>query len=303
MSAGVVFQQMMVIFLLVITGYAVCRKGMVKPEISRGISALVVNICNPALLITSAFERDSSQTSEKLLIAAGTGMVIYIIFLLSSVVFPRIMRVEAKWKKHYSLMCIFGNTGFIGVPLVSAVLGPQCLIYVSIMIAYYNLIFYTYGIMLADDGKSKFLWKNFLNMGNLAIIIVLILFFFQPEVPVVFRDVLDHMAETTTFLAMFVVGINLAQSNLLSIFSDKKMYLFVALRFLLLPIGVSLVLKNFVTDPMIYGTMVLMCALPVGNLPLMRVEEKGGNGEVLSRGMLLSTILSVLTIPLVTLFV
>lgn len=303
MSAGIVFQQMMVIFLLVMAGYVICRKGMVKPEISKGVSALVVNICNPALLITSAFERDSSQTAEKLLIAAVAGFCVYVVFLLSSVVFPRIMKVEPKWKKHYALMCIFGNTGFIGIPLVSAVLGPSSLIYVSIMVAYYNLLFYTYGIMLADDEKGGFSWKNFLNMGNLAIIVTLILFFFQPEVPDIFRNTLTHMANSTTFLAMFVVGINVAQSNLLSIFTDKKLYIFIALRFLILPIGVSLVLRNFVTDPLIYGTMVLMCAVPVGNLPLMRVQEKGGNGEVLSRGMILSTILSVITIPLVTLFV
>ena len=67
MSAGVVLQQMIIIFLLIMTGYFVYKKGIVQDSIAKGISALVVNVCNPALLIRSAFDHDSSITYDKLL--------------------------------------------------------------------------------------------------------------------------------------------------------------------------------------------------------------------------------------------
>lgn len=303
MSAGVVFQQMLIIFLLMMTGYAAYKKGLLSAESTKGISALVVNICNPALLIRSAFERDPSVTTEKLLIAVAGGAVIYGAMLLSSWIFPALLQVEKKWRNHYAMMCLFGNTGFIGIPLVSAVLGSGSLIYLAVVNAYFNLFFYTYGIWLASDGKGKFSLKNFLNIGNLSIVITLVIYFGRFPIPELVSKTVGYMADTTTFLAMVVVGVSLAKIDLLSIFKQGKMYVFIILRFLALPVGVSFLLRLFIHDDLIYGVMVLMTSVPAANLPLMRVEEIGGDGSILSRGIVLSTITSLLTIPLVTLFV
>lgn len=81
------------------------------------------------------------------------------------------------------------------------------------------------------------------------------------------------------------------------------MYGFIALKFLLLPIAVSFLLRLVIKDEVVYGVTILMAAVPVGNLPLMRVEETGGDGTMLSKGIILSTVLSLVTIPVVTLFV
>ncbi|MDO4273102.1 MAG: AEC family transporter [Eubacteriales bacterium] len=303
MSAGIVLQQMLIIFILILTGYVVYKKGIVQAEVSKGISALVVNVCNPAILIRSAFDRDPSVTYDKLILAVLGGAVVYGVLLAVSWLLPKFLRVESKWKNHYSMMCLFGNTGFIGIPLASAVLGSQALIYVAVTNAYFNLIFYTYGIRLADGDKGKFRLKNFLNVGNFSIILTIILFVWQPKLPQVFVSTIDHMANTTTFLAMIVIGISLARTNLLEIFSQGKMYLFIAVRFLAVPVIISFLLRLFIHDNTVYGVMVLMASVPVANLPLMRVEEIGGDGRVLSCGIILSTILSLVTIPLVVTFV
>ncbi|MDO4338624.1 MAG: AEC family transporter [Eubacteriales bacterium] len=303
MSAGIVFQQMVIIFLLILTGYIVYKKGIIKGEISKGISALVVNVCNPAILVRSAFDRDPSITYDKLLMSVLGAGVLYAVLIAASFLFPKLLKTEKKWEKHYSLMCLFGNTGFIGIPLVSAVLGSQALIYVAVANAYFNLLFYTYGIWLADGGKSRFSWKNFLNVGNFSIIVTIVLFVWNPKLPAVFTSTIDYMADTTTFLAMVVIGISLARTNLKSIFTEVRLYLFIALRFLALPIAISFLLRLFIKDDTVYGVMVLMASVPVANLPLMRVEETGGDGSMLSKGIILSTLFSLFTIPLVTLFV
>lgn len=303
MSAGIVLQQMIIIFLLILTGYIVYKKGIIKGEVSKGISALVVNVCNPAILIRSAFDRDPSVTYGRLFMAVLGAGVLYAVLIAASFLLPKLLKTEKKWEKHYSLMCLFGNTGFIGIPLVSAVLGSQALIYVAVTNAYFNLLFYTYGIWLADGGKSRFSWKNFLNVGNFSIIVTIVLFVWQPKLPVVFTSTIDYMADTTTFLAMVVIGISLARTNLKSIFTEVRLYLFILLRFLALPVMISFLLRLFVKDDTVYGVMVLMASVPVANLPLMRVEETGGDGQMLSKGIILSTLLSLITIPLVTAFV
>lgn len=303
MSAGIVLQQMVIIFLLIMIGYLVYKKGIIQDGVSKGISALVVNVCNPAILVRSAFDQDSSITYDKLLYAVIGAAVLYVVLFLTSWILPRILHVGEKWKNHYALMSLFGNTGFIGIPLVSAVFNSHALIYVAVCNAFFNLIFYTYGIWLADGGKNSFSWKNFLNIGNLSILLTLIIFLCRIPVPKVLSSTIDYLADTTTFLAMVVIGISLAKKSLGTIFTCAKLYLFVALRFLLVPILISFLLRPIVQDDMVYGVMILMACVPVANLPLMRVEEVGGDGEMLSKGIILSTVLSLVTIPVVTLFV
>lgn len=303
MSAGIVLQQMIIIFLLIMIGYLVYKKGIIQDSVSKGISALVVNVCNPAILIRSAFDHDPSITYDKLLYAVLGGAILYVVLFLASWILPRVLRVEEQWKNHYALMSLFGNTGFIGIPLVSAVFGSHALIYVAVCNAFFNLLFYTYGIWLADGGKSRFLWKNFLNVGNASIILTIVIFLSKIPVPKVFSSTIDYMADTTTFLAMVVIGISLAKTRLRTIFTCGKLYAFIFLRFLVLPVLISFLLRPIVPDEMVYGVMILMACVPVANLPLMRVEETGGNGEMLSKGIILSTVLSLVTIPVVTLFV
>lgn len=303
MSAGIVLQQMVIIFMLILTGYVVYKKGIIQGEVSKGLSALVVNVCNPALLIRSAFERDPSVTYGKLLLAVFGAGVLCVLLIASSFLLPKLLKAEKKWEKHYSLMCLFGNTGFIGIPLVSAVLGSRSLIYITVINAYSTLLFYTYGIWLADGGKIRFSWKNFLNAGNLSIVVTIVLFIYQPKLPEVITSTVDYMANATTFLAMVVIGISLARTELKSIFTEKKLYLFMLLRFLALPVVIGLIMKLFIKDDVVYGVMVLMAAVPAANLTLMRVEETGGDGQLLSKGIILSTIMSLFTIPAVTLLV
>lgn len=303
MSAGIVLQQMVIIFLLIMSGYIVYKKGIIQDGVSKGISALVVNVCNPALLLRSTFEHDSSITTEKLLEAVLGGLILYTILFLVSVFLPRLLKIDKKWRNHYAMMCLFGNNGFIGIPLVSAVFGSYAVIYVAVFNAFFNLIFYTYGIWLADGGKNSFSLKNFMNIGNLSIILTILIFVFQIQLPGILTSTIDYMADTTTFLAMVVIGISLAKTDLRSILSGAKTYLFIGLRFLLLPIAASFLLRRVIPDEVVYGVTILMASVPVGNLPLMRVEEVGGDGAVLSKGIILSTVLSLATIPIVTLFV
>jgi predicted permease len=302
MSAGVVLQQMVIIFILVMTGYALSKKKILGDGASGTLSALVINACNPALLLSSCFDRDPSVTNRNILLGVAAGAVVYAVLILSSFLIPRLLRVEKKWKNHYAMMCIFGNTGFIGIPLIQALLGSKAMIYVIIVNIYYNLFFYTYGYYLAGGENSRFSPKSLLNIGNLSMVLGIVVFLWQPKVPVLVESTLVYIANATTFLAILVIGINLAKSDLKPIFTQLRLYIFVALRFVAIPVLVAAILRLFVKDDVMYGVMVILSAVPVANLPLMRVEETGGDGTVLSQGIILSTLLSIATVPLVSLF-
>jgi hypothetical protein len=302
MSTIVVLQQMIIIFIMMMVGYILYKKEILKEGASATISALVINVCNPALLISSSFNRDTSVTNDKVILAVVAGAVVFGVLIIASFVVPAILHVENKVKNYYALMCIFGNTGFIGIPLIQAVLGSQALIYAVIVNIYYTLLFYSYGYYLAGGENSKFSPKKLINIGNISLIVAVIIFLWQPKIPTLIENTVTYMANATTFLAITVIGISLARTNLKPIFTQIKLYLFVILRFILAPIVLSLVLRLFIKDEMLYRTMVILSAVPVGNLPLMRVEEVGGDSTCLSQGIILSTIMAIITIPIVTIF-
>jgi predicted permease len=302
MSAGVVLQQMVIIFILMMVGYILYKRGILGDGASSAFSSLVINVCNPALLISSSFSRDPSVTNEKLLLMILAGAVVFGVLIIVSFVLPGLLRVKEKEKKHYAMMCIFGNTGFIGIPLIQAVLGSQALIYAVVINIYYNLLFYSYGYYLVGGENSKFSPKSMLNIGNVSMILTIIIFLWQPQVPALIQNTVTYMANATTLLAITVIGISLARTNLKPIFTQPRLYLFVALRFVLVPILLAVILRLFVKDDLMYGVAVMLTAVPVGNLPLMRVEETGGDTTVLSQGIILSTVLAVVTIPVVTFF-
>lgn len=305
MNPGIILQQMCIIFLLILTGYYLSKKGILTEDAGKDLSAIVVNLCNPALTISSVTGSDSSITIEKALLAAVVVAAMYGMLVLLANVIPLVMRENSSRRGHYGMLVLFGNTGFIGIPVVSAVLGTEYLIYVVIVGIFYNILAYTYGEYLVTKGQEghqmKFTPSKLVNAGTVSGAIGIFIFVVRPELPVIFTDTIGYVGRATTFLSMLVIGISLAHQPLREIFGDKKMYVFCVLRYFVVASVFGLVLRQFVHDEMLCATMTLMVAMPAGNLPLMMAEEKGIDGSILSKGIVLSTVLSLVTIPLTAL--
>ncbi len=305
MSAGVIFQQMCIIFLLMMIGYWCSRRGILSETAGKDVSALVVNICNPMLMLSSVLESQTDITGEKILTAVVVVFFMYAALVLLAVLLPKFLRVPQKIQGHYGVMVLLGNVGFVGIPVIEAVLGSQYVIYVVIVCIYFNIIAYTYGQILIDKGQegheARFRPGRMINVGTIAGVVSILLFVFRPELPWILTQTIHYGGRATTFLSLVMIGISLAHQPLKEIFTDVKMYLFVAVRFVVVPVVFGLVTRRFVQDTMMCLTLLLLMAMPVANLPLMMAEEEWIDGTVLSRGIVLSTILSLVTIPLVVL--
>ena len=148
MSITVVLQQMIMIFILIGVGMLLYKKEMLSEITSKQISGIIVNVTNPALLICSAFREGPKASLRELGMASAVFLVIYAILLAVSFLIPRILRVPNNYHYSYQMLTVFGNVGFIGIPLASAVLGTESLIFVSIYNLIYNVLIYTFGISL-----------------------------------------------------------------------------------------------------------------------------------------------------------
>lgn len=306
MSVAVVFQQMLMIFILGFMGYLLTRLGMFSEFAGRDLSMLVVNVCNPALMLMNVMDEGADVPPENLIIMAVVSLIVYAILVVLGLLIPRFIRVPGKDRNFYNLMSLFGNTGFIGIPVVSAVLGPSGVVYVVIFNIYFALLVYTYGKFLicrcVGSNAVKFRIRDLVNVGTISSVISIVIYLCHIHPPMVISESITYMGRTTTFICMVVIGINLAQMPLRKTFGNIHDYGFVLIRQFLVPILLGLVLKHFIQDEIVYGATLLMLAVPAGNLPLMMAKEAGADGEVLARGIVVTTVLSVVTIPLVVFF-
>lgn len=353
MSITVVLQQMVIIFLLIGIGMILFKKGMLSEMTSKQLSGLIVNVTNPALLICSAFEDGPRVTIQELALAFSLYAVIYAVLIAVSFVLPYILRVPNRYHYAYRMLTIFGNTGFIGIPLASAVLGTESLIFVSIFNLLFNILIYTFGISIlqkaaarqascgsgssTDQGGaicsdsstdqdsaicsgsstdqdsaicsdsstgqgSSDRWQKIINAGTISAAATIIFYLGNFDVPVIITSTISYVGRATTLLSMLVLGVSVVQMTPKEIFSHPKLYGFTLLRQILIPIICIVLVRPFVHNTLILNTMALMLAVPAANMPLMLSKQLNVETDTISQGIILTTVLSLITIPAVCLF-
>lgn len=302
MSTSVVFQQMLIIIILIIIGYGIYKKGFVGDEGAKNISFLVLNVTNPAYVISSAFSDDISITHEDILFAIVLTFIIYGVLIAFGHILPYIIGVEKAKRKFHAMLSVYSNVGFIGIPVASAVLGQESLIYVTLFNVVYTIFFYTHGyIYLLKDvegADNRISIKSFINIGTISSVITIIVFWFNIRFPMVIEDTLTYTGRATTFLAMMVLGFSFAKIPFRKILGDPKVYLMVAIRYIAFPVAGTVLLKTLLGDTLLVHTCALMLAMPAGNSPLMLAASYDMETDTMSSGILISTVVSLLSVTL-----
>lgn len=328
MSITVVLQQMVIIFLLIGIGMILYRRKMLSEEGSKQISGLIINITNPALLICSALDDGPKASLRDLGIALAAYAVIFALLIAVGFLLPYVLRVPKNLHYAYQMLTVFGNVGFIGIPLASAVLGSESLIFVSIFNLLFNLLIYTFCISLLQraaaeqTGERALLpdaqpdestaastghfscggLKKLVNAGTISAAVTILFYLGNFHVPVIISSTLTYAGRATTLLSMLVLGVSVAQMAPKDIFSNPKLYAFTLLRQILVPIGCVLLMRTFIDNKLILNTLLLMVAVPAANMPLMLAKQMDMDTEPISQGIILTTVLSLVTVPLACLF-
>lgn len=309
MEAGIIFQQMIIIFLLILVGY-ICKKcKLINEDNKKCISSLVINVFNPSLLISSTLSSDKSPSTDTLIEATISAVVMFIVLSILGKLFS-VAEKDEREKKVLRLMYIFSNIGFIGIPVIKAVMGNEYLIHVAIFNIEYTIYFYTYArsLVMNDNGKAnkkaRFdIRPAIFNTGTIAACLSLVFFLLKIKLPYIVSVSLTHLGNATTPLAMMIVGITIAeQKKLISILKDKSIYLFCFIKMLMVPAIVAIILKYLPISEEMKVLTLIMVSMPVGNMPLILLNENNWNAHRCSNGIILTTLLSVLTIPLLMIF-
>lgn len=297
-------QQMIVLFLVMLVGLLAYKKDYINDNASKKLSSIVVNIANPALILSSILGMDNTVTGQDLLITMILAVAVFASLLVLAIFVPRVFGVDRSAYGAYRVMTVFSNIGFMGFPIISAVYGNSALLYGTLFLIPYNVLIYTYGVYTMKNGrggkKEPFRPGLILNTGVIACVIAIVLFAFDVKLPAFASSVISMLSNLTAPLSMMVIGASMAVIDMKKLAGDYKLLLFAAFKLLFVPIVGTLIVRQFVANEIICGVTMVMLATPVGSMTAMLAQEYDGDYELASKGVMLTTLLSVVTLPIVS---
>jgi len=300
-------QQMFILFIIMLVGL-ICRKeGIINTAGSKVISGIVVNVANPALILSAGINKTETIEGKNLLLAVALAAGVYVFLIVAAFILPKVLRIKETEVGTYRVMTVFSNIGFMGFPVISAVYGSDALLYASVFLIPYNVLIYTWGIMTMApaDNKEKgqkmtINWGKIFNIGVIACLLTMVLYITKMPVPKPIESVVSHFASLTAPLSMMVIGASMADISFKKLLTDVKMLLFQAIKLLLLPVIGVLIVKSLGIDSKLVGVCLIMLATPVGSMTAMLAQQYEGDYELASKGVALSTLLTVVTMPLLS---
>ena len=296
-----VILEVAVILILILVGYFTVKKGMFTKESLGSITSFLLYIITPCLIVSSFLSAESGKLDGwTLLLAVVLPALSIVISIAVSYLFFR--REPLGRRRVLRFSTVFCNVGFMGIPLVEGIVGSEGVLYGSFFIAVFNIFCWTYGYVMMGGGKVR-LKALLLNPGVIGIVIGLPLYLLDVPVPALFVEPVELISALNTPLAMIVVGGYIAQVKLRAFVSDLAVYKMAVLRLVVAPLLYLALVWLLRPDETLLMSTVIQAATPVAANCVLFAVQYDSDAELASKSVAVSTALSVVTIPLLTVLV
>lgn len=294
-------QQMIVLFIYMIIGYGAAKKSIFDEGFSKKISWLVVNVANPAMVLSSVVNGEGSIRGKDLMLTARIAVVMFGVLLLTARIVPIIFRVEKEDKNIYKVLTVFNNIGFMGYPVIAAAYGNEALLYAAVFCMVFNILIYSYGTQTIQGTAGKGIqWKKMFNVGVISCVAAVVLYLGNIPMSQFVKSAVSGLSSLTGPLSMMVIGISLSGIRLRELVMDIRLLLYSLVKLVVMPVAGMMIINSFVDNEMLCGVCMIMLATPAASMVVMLAQQYGKNSELASKGVALTTVLSVVTIPLVS---
>ena len=292
------------LFAMVI-GYYLFKKKILTREVNTKLSAAVVQITCPCIILNSisTVSRDGSGIVLKLFLS---GIIMYAIFVLAAFPLTKLMRVPAHLRGTYMCMFIFSNNVFMGYPVVQALFGDSAIFYITIFNMPFNILFFSLALnyfkkdAAIESGtyeKEKLNIRNFINNGIIASVAALVIYFANIPMPEIFYACVGFIGNITTPLSMIIIGASMAAASLKEIKTEKGIWPMLPIRLGVMPLIVWLFMHVVTDNATIISICTIGAGMPVASLVAMGSAAYPRQGKAASIGVAVSTIVSLVTIP------
>lgn len=306
MSFTVTLATVALMLVYTIPGYLLMKKKLVKPDSISTLATFLLYVCSPFQTIYAMQQVEYSPYMLKYLaITLGLGFLLMGGTMAILYALTRKKQTEVPWRICITA-AVMGNCGFMGIPLLEALLPeyPQAVGFASMFFVAYNVLMWTMvSFIITRDKKYISVKKIFLNPSVIAMGISLVMFFAKIKLTGQVGDVITLLSKMCTPLCMFILGMRLALVPIRPMFTSGVQYAAILLKLIVFPLVTLAVCSVLpVEREFAVGLYILGCA-PVGNMVLSFAELLGEGQDTAANVVLLSTLLSMLTIPVMLLIV
>lgn len=287
------------LFLFILLGIIIRRAGIITPASRASYNLFLINVTLPAMILNS-FLQDASL--EQLSIA---GQILPVSALTALAAFLLGKLVWRRQPKHRQSSLVFGtmfsNAGNAGLPVVQLVFGDVGVLYASFFLIPVRIMMWTLGVSLFLPSSGRDRWRHLmLNPSILAVILGLGLMMTGLHLPAVLGTAIKRVGDITGPLSMMLIGTTLVEMPLREAFCGET-WLTSALRLLILPLMSLAVMRLLGIDALLSSVAFILIAMPVATNTVILAERYGADSHLAGGCVFLSTVLSLVTVPLMTL--
>lgn len=299
MQTSFVTQQVTVLAILMAIGYIATKKNIINENISKGMTQVLTAIALPSLILSSFNMSYSEDTLRGVLLifiySLGTHFLTILIAKLFFIKYPKGKNAVLRFGT------IFPNSGFMGLPLILELFGQEAVLYASIFMIPYHILLWTYGEGILTKEKTDSPIKRLAtNPAIIAVLLGTTILILKIEMPYVVSKPLSMLSALTSPLSMLILGEKITKLKFKEIIADKDIYYGCFVRLIATPIITLIVLKIVNAPELLRNIVVTMQSLPSAILLVVLTQKHDGEVDFASKFTIISHVVSVITIPLIS---
>lgn len=308
----VVMSNLVSLFALIAVGFLAVRLGVIKPEASAPFSALLMKVTLPCTIFILLVQKDydPSFVHDSLIIIIA-GLVIFSGMMYLSRYLAVLFGVPENCRGVWAFSCAYTNAGFMGFPIALALFGAEGLALSVMLNIAFNMTVYTIGALeIARDNPNhnadKIDMKGIVFSGiNIALVLSLVFYFGRIGLPKMLAAPINYLSNITTPLSMVIIGMALARSHGLEVFTDRAAWLATLMRLVVYPVVLCLALRVWPlsANPLVDAVLVLVVAMPGASVTAVLCQMYHGNIDFAAKVMFLQNLLCIVTIPAVCMLI
>ncbi|GHV42349.1 permease [Clostridia bacterium] len=299
----IVAQNLCSLLILILAGYAAAKIKLINDEISAGLSGLLLKLTLPCTIIMSMQREFSWELLQGGAVVLFASIIVYVASFFLAVAVCKVFKIKGAARGVWIFAIMFPNVGYMGFPVLSAVYGEGSLFFVSMNNMVFNILSSTWGVKIISNMennerlkvKTELRDRNFLPWATGIGFLMFLTSFSLPETIAYSFRALGGM---TTPLSMIIIGALLAKSSVKSVFSGG--YVIAVSRLLVIPALTFLVFSRFVGG-LELGVIVLLAGMPTGAVTAIYAVQYKADTFAAGRAVAITTILSLLTLPIISL--
>lgn len=294
-----VIEKLIELFSIMFLGYFLIAKRILKQEAMRHFSNLLYYVTMPAFILYSMSNNVQVDNSD-LLVIIIMAFVVYAFLIGMGLLLPKLLNVDPKYTGLYRFMGTFGNVGFIGYPVIIALIGEKALFNAAIFNIPYNLFAYSLGVLYIiqdTDKKGRLSFKNVFNPAIVSTFLGLFLYVAHITLPTTILNFTKNLGSITTPLSLIVVGGSLYGFNLKKILKKRIIFVYSLIKLMILPTLFAFVLKFFGIEGAIGAVAVIIIRMPIAANSVILSQEFDAHVLEASEAVFVSTLLIGISVP------